>query len=428
VIHVALGAPRYVIGDPVRLRQVVLNLVGNAIKFTERGSVTIAVQGQYLPEGQTLMHLSVTDTGAGIPPEIQARLFTPFAQADASTARRYGGTGLGLAISKRLVDMMGGVIELRSEVGMGSTFGLQVPIEPAEIHGARVPWPTPPPGRRVLVVDDLDVSRTAITDTLKRVGVDVTAVTSGAAALEMLRTAPAPFDAIVADAPLADMDPAAFAQAFQEPRLGTIPRIMLAARPRPGALAVAEAQGWAAYLPKPARSAVLLAAVEATTREPGARPKGIVTRHSIAEALRMPGASGTKREAFKGVLALVADDVRLNQMVAKVMLESLGCTVEVVDDGQKAIERVERGGVDVVFMDMHMPDMDGPQATRVIRAMEGPLARIPIIALSAGVLSDERKACLDAGMDEFVAKPVRPEELARALGTILQKRDTRMAA
>ncbi len=428
VVHVTPGTPRCVVGDPVRLRQVVLNLVGNAIKFTERGSVTIQLSSRSSPGGRTLVRLNVIDTGAGIAPEVQSRLFNPFAQADASTARRFGGTGLGLAICKRLVSLMGGTIQLTSVVGKGSTFGFELELDHATIEGTRAPWPSPPPRRRVLVVDDLDASRASITDALKEGRVDAVVARSATEALVMLRDPAArPVDAIVADAPLDDLDPAAFAQALQAPGLAAIPRIMLAARPKPGAAAVAEVQGWSAYLPKPTRCSVLLAVIEATTRAPSARQKGLVTRHSIAEAMQIPGAEGTDRQEFAGVVVLVADDLRVNQIVAKCMFESLGCRVEVVGNGLEVVSRVKRGGVDVVFMDMQMPELDGLEATRAIRAMEGPEARIPIVALSAGVLSDERAACLDAGMNEFVAKPVRPEELARALRGALLDRTARAA-
>src|SRR5262249_52108421 len=161
------------------------------------------------------------------------------------------------------------------------------------------------------------------------------------------------------DAPLRDLDPAAFARGFAEPELSTIPRIMLAARPKLGAAATAEAQGWTAYLPKPVRSTVLLAAVSVTTPEPGERPPGDGERHSIAEALQMPSADGSIQKEFEDAVVLVADDVRVNQVVAKCMLESLGCSVEIVSNGLEAVSRVQRGGIDVVFMDMHMPELDG---------------------------------------------------------------------
>jgi PAS domain S-box-containing protein len=395
-------------GDPGRLRQVLTNLVSNAVKFTERGEVVLRVTLEGQTEGAAVVRFEVRDTGIGIDPEIRPRLFQSFVQADGSTSRRYGGTGLGLAISKRLVSLMGGEIDVESQPGHGSTFWFTVRLERQPPEAAPAPAARLA-GRRVLVVDDNATNRQILKQQLSYWGLRVTAVESGAKALAALRQAAAAgvgHDLAILDMKMPAMDGLSLARAIKsDGGLEAVKLILLTSFGQRGHGAEASRIGISAYLTKPVDEADLydcLVEILAQGRSP--RPPSLVTRHSLREA-RPPVAAHV----------LVAEDNEVNQKVAVHILEKLGYRVEVAENGREAMEACQRAHYDAVLMDAQMPELDGYEATRRIREAEGSGRRVPIIAMTASAMKGDRERCLEAGMDDYISKPVTPEELARVL-------------
>ncbi|MFN7956279.1 MAG: response regulator [bacterium] len=407
------SVPALVQGDPVRLRQVMTNLVGNAIKFTERGEVVVRVSGP-APNATTLT-FSVRDTGIGIAPVSLEHLFDPFVQADASTTRRFGGTGLGLAICRQLADLMGGTIRATSEPGRGSTFTFAVPLPAcdgasrSDVADARILA-----GRRVLAVDDNATNREILHLQLAKWGVVDELVDGGEAALERLRAARSqgnPFEIAVLDVHMPGMDGLTLARAIQrDPELRRTPLVLLTSV-APDAEVRRDLGNVVAWLTKPTRQSDLLRALLSAV---SARPQ------SLVETTRIRDVGAHHRELAARVL--LAEDNPVNQDVARAMLEKLGCTVAIVEHGQQAVDAVAREHYDLVLMDCQMPILDGFAASRRIRERESALAgadpaharRIPIIALTAHALDEDRQECLAAGMDDHLSKPFRADQL-RAL-------------
>jgi len=410
--------PSTVAGDPGRLRQVLLNLLGNAIKFTPKGDVAVRVRRAPAPGERMLVRFEVTDTGIGISPEERERIFEQFSQADSSTTRRFGGTGLGLAISRRLAELMGGEVGVESEPGKGSTFwftaSLGVGRPPAPKTGRGVPAQASLEGRRALLVDDRESNRALLRGLLARRGIACEEAAEGAAALERLRDPGRPrFDVVLLDLMMPGMDGLTLARAIKaDAALAALPLIVLTAFGKRGHGEEARAAGVSAFLTKPVREGHLIdaiATVLAPSPEPGAAsgdaaPPALVTRHSIAEA------RGTRKPRV-----LVAEDNAVNQRIAARMLERLGCRADIVANGREALEAVQTVPYDAVFMDCQMPEMDGFEATRAIRLLEGAPGKVPIVAMTANASEEDRRECMAAGMDDFVSKPVRPERLAEAL-------------
>ena len=404
--------PNELQGDPGRLRQVLTNLVGNAVKFTETGEVVLRVTLDEPAADAVLVRFEVRDTGIGIDPELKSRLFQSFVQADGSASRRYGGTGLGLAISKRLVSMMGGGIDVVSRPGRGSTFWFTVRLERQAPEASPAPAPSARlAGRRVLVVDDNATNRQILKQQLGYWGLRTTTVESGPKALAALRQAAASgpgFDLAILDMKMPEMDGLVLARAIKdEPSLAGVRLVMLTSFGQRGHGAEASRIGIAAYLTKPVDEADLYdCLVEVMDEERRRRAPHLVTRHSLRE-LRPPVAARV----------LVAEDNEVNQKVAARILEKLGYRVEVAEDGREAIEACARTRYDAVLMDGQMPGMDGFEATRRIREREretgGP--RLPILAMTASAMKGDRERCLEAGMDDYVSKPVTPEALDAVL-------------
>ncbi|HTU93278.1 MAG TPA: response regulator, partial [Gemmataceae bacterium] len=423
--HIAPEAPETVIGDPVRLRQILINLVGNAIKFTERGEVVVDVAlsrlaatrrgaGEQcaLPSGSRLneenadlcsLHFSVRDTGIGIAADKQEMIFEAFAQADGSTTRRYGGTGLGLAISSRLVQRMGGRIWVESELGKGSTFHFTARFAP---HGAALDRPPrQEPGRlrglSVLVVDDNATNRFILAETLTHWQMRPTTVENAAAALEALEAAyqaGEPFTLVLLDAHMPEMDGFMLAERIREhPNLTGATVMMLSSACQPFDTRRCQQLGLAAYLTKPIKQAELYRSILAALGSPEARPKAPPTpAPRIGRALRV----------------LLAEDNLVNQMLAVRLLEKQGHSVVVAGNGREAVEAVERGSFDLVLMDVQMPEMDGFEATIAIRQRESDTGRhVPILAMTAYAMKGDRERCLQSGMDGYVSKPIQPREL-----------------
>jgi signal transduction histidine kinase/CheY-like chemotaxis protein/HPt (histidine-containing phosphotransfer) domain-containing protein len=405
-----------VMGDPGRVRQILVNLVGNAVKFTERGEIVVRVTK--LDEGPnwTLVRIEVRDTGMGIEPAVQKRLFSPFTQADGSTTRRFGGTGLGLAIAKELAELMGGRIGVDSAPGAGSTFWFTLCLGKPQAPAASVTEPPRLGALRVLVVDDNATNREILLHHLESWDMRAACAADGPSALEMLRAAAgeSPFDVVLLDLMMPGMDGLEVARRVHgDPRLGRPHLLMLTSVGMREAAAGDAPPGIAAYLTKPVRASQLFDCLANLT---GARPD------PDAEPLRRRD----RPQARFRARILVAEDNETNQLVATGILESLGCSVTVVGDGCAAIEALEHDAFDAVLMDCMMPRLDGFEATTEIRRRESEAPRrrpIPIIALTAAALSGERERCLAAGMDDYVSKPVRPHELEAALGRWLPQVD-----
>jgi two-component system, sensor histidine kinase and response regulator len=406
VCQVEAEAPCWLRGDPGRLRQVVLNLAGNAIKFTERGEVVVRARPEARGADGALVRCEVRDTGAGIPAEVQPRLFRSFEQADGSTTRKHGGTGLGLAISKRLVGLMGGQIGLTSEPGRGSTFWFTVPLAAGVA--------TPPPkrngslrGLRVLVVDDNATNRAVLTHALAGWGLRVTEAPGGAEALAALRAAGGAFALALLDFQMPGMDGLELARRIKaEPALCGVKLIMLTSLGVRGQREQARAAGFDGYLVKPVRQSQLfdcLATVMAGTGPPAPAPA------------KAAAAEGGPPPAGQGPRVLLAEDNPVNQSLAVRLLEKLGCRVDVADNGREAVAAAARADYALIFMDCQMPEMDGFEATAAIRKGESASRRVPIIALTASAMQGDREACLGAGMDDYLSKPLRFGEMERAL-------------
>jgi PAS domain S-box-containing protein len=405
--------PERLRGDPGRLRQVLLNLIGNAVKFTREGEVNLRVSVEDDDADQATLRFEVSDTGIGIPEEVVGRLFLPFTQADASTTRRFGGTGLGLTISKRLVELMGGQIGVKSQVNRGSTFWFttrfakQTSVAPQlELGAVR--------GRRVLVVDDNRTSRRLFEILLERWGCPHAESATAAEALAMMRTAVSrgePYDVALLDLDMPDMDGESLGQAIRaDSALAKTSLVMLTSVGRRGDAARLQEAGFAAYLTKPVKSSQLHDCLASVLGRGEREARPIITRHSLADARR--------------ARILLAEDNATNQKVALRMLEKLGLRADAVANGYEAIRALETIEYDLVLMDCQMPELDGFEAARWIR---DPLSRvldhqIPVIAMTANVMKGDRDLCLEAGMNDYVPKPVDPKQLAAALARWLPQR------
>jgi signal transduction histidine kinase/DNA-binding response OmpR family regulator len=400
------AVPGAIKGDITRLRQVLINLINNAVKFTGRGEVSVHVRSRAADDGRgrALLEFRVSDTGIGIPAERQAALFSAFTQVDASTTRKYGGSGLGLAICKRLVELMGGEIGVESAPGRGSTFWFTVPAPVTQLSEAFDPIDA---GRlkaiRVLVVDDHQTNVRVLTRQLQLWGMEVRAAESGAEALELLSSLPARPDVIVTDMHMPEMDGVAFARALKaDPRWARIPVVLLSSGFMPSGHESAHL--FQARLLKPARQNQLFETI---------------LRCVSAEAAAAAGSSGAGGSARKDATVLVADDNAVNLKVACAMLLKLGYEVRTATDGREAVEAVAHAAahgqrLDAILMDVNMPDVDGLQATRQIQAARGKAAP-PIIAVTAAASAEDRARCEAAGMDDYLTKPLQVAALAQAL-------------
>ncbi len=418
-------------GDPHRLRQVLSNLVGNAIKFTERGEVVVEAELERLDKRRAHWRISVRDTGIGIPPDRLSHLFQPFTQLDGSTTRRYGGTGLGLAISKQLVEMMGGTIGVESEVGKGSTFTVRIPFRLSsqrKLNGDE---------RRallqdvhVLIVDDNEANREILRRQTQGWGMVPTLARSGDEALELMRAAARqghPFELAILDMMMPEMDGIMLAREIkQDPSLADTPLILLSSYlfTREDHRVMDDTL-FAAVLSKPTRQSYLFNTLVSVLQE--VRFTAASKRHSPPEATQDAGPDAAAspatapRSSGRGHL-LLAEDNPVNQKVALYHLERLGYTCDVVSDGKQAVEAALRGGYDAILMDVHMPVMDGFEATAQIREREAERGRhTPIIAMTANALRGERERCLAAGMDDYIAKPFKKDELKTVLERWIQK-------
>jgi two-component system, sensor histidine kinase and response regulator len=416
--EIAPEVPEAIQGDSTRIRQVVVNLIGNAIKFTDAGEVALKVFAAQGEGGDRLLHFTVSDTGVGIPPEKQKSIFEPFTQADTSTTRKYGGTGLGLSISIRLVRMMAGNMWVESKPGGGTKFHFTLPL----VHAAK-PVETGPGGRydllrgvRVLNVDDNATNRRILELMLKKWGMLPKSVTSGAEAIVELLAASAAgkqYAVIITDVLMPEMDGFSFIERVrQEPKLSTAKIMMLTSAGQRGDAARCEELGISAYAMKPVRQSELRNVIFRLLGEKGnAGP--LITRYSLA----------TSGNAEASLRILVAEDNAVNQNLVARLFEKRGHYVKVVANGLEALDALELGTYDLVLMDMQMPEMDGFEATAELRKREKQTGHhTPIIALTAHAMKGDRERCLEAGMDGYLSKPIFAPELDELLGKYIALR------
>jgi two-component system, sensor histidine kinase and response regulator len=422
--HVSNDVPDYLVGDPGRLRQIIINLVGNAIKFTEQGEVVVYTTIESLEENQALLHLRVVDTGIGIPLEKQKQIFDLFTQVDASTTREYGGTGLGLAITEKLVGLMGGNIWVESKVGKGSSFHFtlrlgiskeplprRIPLEQSQLNQLRV-----------LVVDDNSTNRRIMEQMLKSWHMQPTTADSGETALRLMEKAmehEQPYQLLLMDVHMPIMDGFELAQKIrQNSGYKNVKLVILtSAGMRSDAIRCRDLS-IEAYLTKPVKQSSLLNAISMVlgTTEPEV-PAPLLTHHTL-------------RENMRSLRILLAEDNIVNQKIAANMFQKRGHTVVIANDGQAAVTALEthkNSPFDLILMDVQMPKMDGLEATALIRKGEkGNSAHIPIIALTAHAMKGDREACLAAGMDAYVSKPIKANELFSVIENLIGRRTSQV--
>ncbi|MBK8815530.1 MAG: response regulator [Methylococcaceae bacterium] len=407
IFRVDPATPDNLIGDSGRLNQIIINLLNNAIKFTSKGEIVLQVKQESSMNDRVCLLISVSDTGIGIPPEKQQLIFDAFAQIDASSTRQFGGTGLGLSISSRLVELMGGRIWLESEVGKGSTFFFTVCFD---LHTNYEPDTAPAPfidvkGLPVLVVDDNPINLRVFDEILHHWGMIPTLVDNGEAAIKALQAkseAGQTFSLILLDAMMPTMDGFMVAQLIRaDHRIKPTTVMMLSSADRPDDFERCRKLGIDLYVRKPVKHSELWSAIQSALGKAAAS-----TDHKVVADL----------QPCQALKILLAEDNPVNRHMAVVLLEERGHTVDVANDGQEVLDLLARADFDLILMDIQMPIMDGFQATKAIREKElGTDNHIRIIAMTAHALKGDKERCLAAGMDGYIAKPVKEEELLRTV-------------
>jgi two-component system sensor histidine kinase/response regulator len=410
IVDVGTSVARTMRGDPGRLRQILLNLLGNAIKFTQHGEVVLRVATEAATPPDMMLHFSIRDTGVGIPLDRQQKVFEAFTQADGSVTRTYGGTGLGLTISSQLVRLMGGRLWVESEAGKGSTFHFTASFTPAQASAAAMAAPDAVDLRDlpVLIVDDNATNRHVLEEMVigwRMVPTPANSAPDALAALRVAQESGRPFPLVLTDFQMPDTDGFTLAEAIKkDPAIAGAAIVMLTSAGQPGDAARCRELGVAAYLTKPIKRSELRAALLIALGGPSTerdRP-ALVTRHSL-------------REARQTGRILLVEDNRVNQLVARRLLEKRGHTVVIANNGREALTILEDEafeGFGCVLMDVQMPEMDGLECTAIIRDRE-PVARfrLPIIAMTADAMKGDEARCLAAGMDAYLSKPIQPDKL-----------------
>ncbi len=423
ILNFSADCPRLVRGDAGRIRQVLINLVGNAIKFTDHGHVILQIAPIDSPtKDKVNLRFSVIDTGIGIDEQTQKKLFESFTQADSSTTRKYGGTGLGLAISKRLVNLMGGEIYIKSKPDEGSNFffDIELPIleqrntlSSKSIHG-----------RRVLIVDDNQINLNVLKDQLLHFGMNVTTATNHTEAIEKLRSAAAQdkaFDLVILDYLMPEVNGAELGKMIiNDKEIPPCPLVAYSSLARRGDAKLFEDIGFSAFLSKPGLAQVMHDTLENVLGEfknPSSHKHGIITRYQVIDSKN----DNTLEYDFNGVRVLLAEDNSVNQMVAKNLLEKHGFIIDIADNGQQAIDKFKQHSYDIVLMDCFMPVKDGFEATKeIIQYQHKNNINIPVIALTANATKSDKDKCLQAGMSSFVAKPFSNEILLTSIQQTLE--------
>jgi two-component system, sensor histidine kinase and response regulator len=408
---IASDVPNLLRGDPGRIRQVLVNLAGNAVKFTERGEVVIRVTLEHEDDQSAILRFSVSDTGIGISPQQLDRLFRPFTQVDGSTTRRFGGTGLGLAISKQLAEMMGGQIGADSNEGTGSTFWFTAVLEKQppdtvrrQNEGRDVA------GSKVIVIDDFAANRQLVVALLTAWGCASAEAADAAEGLRLMveaADAGKPFHAAVVDMQMPDIDGFELGRRIKaHPLLTGTPLIMMTSLGQKGDARQAQECGFSAYLTKPVRHLQLRDCLSLALGRPKVQEgRPLITRHTIAES----------KSARSRARILLAEDNAVNQKVALAILSKIGYQADAVKNGREALEALANREYDLILMDCQMPEMDGYEATREIRRLSSNARSTPIIALTANAMGGDRERCLAEGMNGYIAKPVTADAIAAAL-------------
>ena len=420
ILRYAPEAPYRFLGDPGRIRQVLINLVGNAIKFTNEGHVLINIDCEGIPNGKAFLRFSIEDTGIGIPEDRLQSIFEKFTQMDASTTRRYGGTGLGLAISKQIIELMEGTIGVSSRPGEGSTFGFTLPlsIDPHPI--LLLPSHIDLTGVRIMIVSDHEAKRRILGEQIESWGIRNDAYSRNPEVLRTLREARRakdPYRIVMIDCHSAGTDGERLGRTIKsDPQLKeTLLMMLVSIGQRGDAKCIMEA-GFSAYLVKPISPSQLFDALSTLW---GTQSEGIstelITRHTIAESRAAKAISLRDIERMISAYVLVVEDNPVNQRMAVRMLEKMGCRVDVAANGAEAFKKAAQSRYDLIFMDCQMPEIDGYEATAEIRRCEGHSKHTPIIAMTAHTMQEDREKCLQAGMDDFLPKPVKKETLSEIL-------------
>jgi signal transduction histidine kinase/CheY-like chemotaxis protein len=424
-LEITPSTPRNVCGDPGRIRQILVNLLGNAIKFTSQGHVHLSVACEPNREQEGLLRFRIEDTGIGIPAEKIKHLFQRFTQVDASTTRRFGGTGLGLAISKQLVELMGGSIGVSSNEGPGSTFWftLTLPVsldESGDDSGSQLALAALN-GIKVLIVDSNPLRPFILRSQLNAWGIENAVCATWSAGLELLRTAKhaqVPFDVAIVDRHTSSLDALIAVPEIRDTKLIVLTsRSLLSQQGR-------QSEANIVYLTTPVRPSKLRDALAYCQGRRNHRGVDHLANAPVREREGVPVTASTPTEKPLRGYVLVAEDNRVNQELARRLLEKLGCRVDLANNGREAIEMACSLSYDLIFMDCLMPEVDGLEATTEIRRLETNGTRHPIVALTANARSEDRELCLKAGMDDYLSKPVRAEDLARMVERYIQKRSS----
>ncbi len=413
ILRYAPACPRQVVADPGRLRQILMNLVGNAIKFTEQGHVKIDVSCMGETGSAARLRIAVEDTGIGIAPKTQAKLFSHFTQADVSTTRRYGGTGLGLAISRQLVEMMGGRIGVDSTPGHGSTFWVDIKLPIAEAPDTV--YPAGLRGIKALLIDGSPLSQHVLSEQMQQMGLDVILAEDIEAAIVQLKAAAKekePVQLLVFAHHLHGIEAEPLVEQLEkEQAIPDLPLVLITTAGKREDQKRYQKAGFAAYLTQPVRSDVLIQTIVRVLNAEQGLDVPIITRHCLADTGVKDAPAGEHR---KGRVLLVEDN-QVNQIVVLSMLKKMGLEVEIASDGKEAVSKTEQNEFDLILMDCQMPVMDGYEATSVIREREGEHP-VPIVALSANTMEDVRQKCMRIGMDGFLGKPFTQDELVATVG------------
>jgi len=403
--------PLCLIGDPVRLRQMLINLIGNAVKFTEKGHIEVKFICQHEAVDQVDLRIEVNDTGIGIKPEAINDLFQPFVQADGTTTRKYGGTGLGLSIVQRLVDLMGGEIGIESEFGQGASFWIELTLG-KQADQSKCIYSSDHPefisGRHILIIDDNAINREIIVGQLEKVDVVADAVDSGEKGLQLLEKAQqsdSPVELVVLDYMMPEMDGLEVARAMSEnSRLKDIPIIILSSWYDSTEIQQAELPNVVQVLSKPVKQSVLFGLCQR-----------VFTQTVHLRQMIKPVVEQAEEQCLLDIKVLVAEDFDINQAVIINMLEKLGATVNCVENGALVLKALDKQSYDIILMDCHMPLMDGFEATMKVRKRSTDDANIPIIAVTADAMKEDQQKCLDSGMNDYIAKPFKGNDLSRTI-------------
>ncbi|MCZ6708395.1 MAG: response regulator, partial [Chloroflexi bacterium] len=403
LVHYAAAVPSWVVGDEARVRQVLLNLVSNAVKFTEQGEVMVRVEELEREQNSVRLKISVSDTGVGLPQEKLDTIFDEFVQADASTSRRYGGTGLGLAISKRLVHLMDGEIGVESTEGRGSTFWVTLPCALPTTAAPEHAVPHGLDGCRILIVDDNATNRVILEETLREWGALPESQPDGAAALRSLRreqSRRSPFQAVLVDYFMPGMDGVELARTIRaDADFDTLPLILLSSAGLEAVSRETRETLFQAALTKPARRSQLMDALVVALRP---------STDAVPAPERRPSPSTPPSRPER---LLIAEDNEVNQRIAQRMVETLGWNADLATDGREVLALLAENRYDLILMDVQMPELDGLETTRLIRAGTDSGPRLPIVAVTAEAMAGDRERCLAAGMDDYLSKPMRLEDL-----------------